>query len=302
MTSSHFTRRRFLTISAAFGFAATPAQSQTVTRWQGRALGANASMVLTGLSENQAQPILRAVELELSRLENIFSLYREGSELVRLNATGHLTAPSPELLDVLSLSSALHKATEGAFDPTVQPVWLALAEGSDPAQVQCAVGWRNLHFDAGEVRLKRPGMGLTLNGIAQGYVTDRIAALLRRRGLDQVLVDMGEIAALGPRSDGQDWQAGIGQPDGTILHHVALRDRALATSAPGGTILPTAGRPGHIIDPANAMAPARQNLVSVSALSAALADGLSTAFCLMDREKAQSVVAGFAGAKIELIV
>lgn len=302
MTSPHFTRRRFLAISAAFGLAATPARAQAVTRWHGRALGANASMVLAGLSESQAQPILRAVELELSRLENIFSLYRDDSELVRLNATGRLTAPSPELLDVLSLSSALNKASNGAFDPTVQPVWLALAQGGDPALAQDAVGWGNVRFDAGHVRLMRPGMGLTLNGIAQGYITDRIAALLRRRGLDRVLIDMGEIAALGTRPDGRDWQAGIGKPDGTILHHVALRDRALATSAPEGTRLPAAGRPGHIIDPANALAQARQKLVSVSAPSAAVADGLSTACCLMGREMAQSAVAGFAGAKIEMIV
>jgi len=301
MTLPQFTRRRFLTISAAFGLAATPARAQQVIRWKGRALGASASMMLTGLTEGQAQPVLRAVEQELARLENIFSLYREGSELVHLNVTGHLIAPSPELLDVLSLSSALHKATGGAFDPTVQPVWLALAQGGDPVQAQGAVGWQNVSYDTGQVRLMRPGMGLTLNGIAQGYITDRIAALLRRRGLDQVLIDMGEVAALGTRPDGENWQAGIGQPDGTILHHVALRDRALATSAPGGTQLAVAGDHGHIIDPANAEARARQKLVSVSAPLAAVADGLSTACCLLDRDRAQSAVNRFAGAEIELI-
>jgi len=295
-------RRRFLTISAAFGLAASTAQADAVIRWRGRALGASASMVLTGLSEVQAEPILRAVEAELARLENIFSLYLEGSEIARLNATGKLTTPSQEMLDVLSLSSALHQASDGAFDPTVQPVWQALAQGGDLARAQAAVGWQHVRFDTAIVTLTRPGMGLTLNGIAQGYITDRIAALLRRRGLENVLIDMGEIVAIGTRPDRRDWQAGIGRPDGKVVHHVALRDRALATSAPYGTLLPAQGKPGHIIDPTNVSRRPKQTLVSVSAPLAAVADGLSTALCLLDPGRAKSTVASFAGAEIELII
>lgn len=295
-------RRRFLTISAAFGLFAGPASAGEVIRWQGRALGARTSMILTGLDAAQAQPIFRAVEQELARLENIFSLYLEGSEITRLNATGDLTAPSPELLDVLSLSSALNAASDGAFDPTVQPVWQALALGQDLDRAQAVVGWGNVRFDTRRVTFTRPDMGLTLNGIAQGYITDKIAALLRGRGLNNVLIDMGEIAAIGTRPDGRDWQAKISRPDGVIVHHVALRDRALATSAPNGTVLPAQGNPGHIIDPSNVSAIPKQTLVSVSAPQAAVADGLSTACCLLGRDKARSVIAKFTGAELEQII
>jgi len=295
-------RRRFLSISAAFGLTAGTARADEVIRWRGRALGAKTSMILTGIDATQAQPIFRAVEQELVRLENIFSLYREDSEITRLNASGSLSAPSPELLDVLSLCSALNKASGGAFDPTVQPVWRALAQGNDPQQAQEAVGWDNVRFDTQRVAFMRPGMGITLNGIAQGYITDTIAALLRRRGLDNVLIDMGEIAAIGTRPDGRDWQAKISRPDGVIVHHVALRDRALATSAPLGTILRSEGKQGHIIDPRNVSAVPKRTLVSVSAPHAAVADGLSTACCLLDREIAQSVIANFTGAELEQII
>jgi thiamine biosynthesis lipoprotein len=301
MTHS-FTRRRFLSISAAFGLTAGPARADEVIRWHGRALGAKTSMILTGLDAAQAQPIFRAVEQELAQLENIFSLYRDDSEITRLNATGNLSAPSPEMLDVLSLSSALNKASGGAFDPTVQPVWQALAQGKDTQQAQGAVGWDSVRFDTQRVAFARPGMGITLNGIAQGYVTDTVAALLRRRGLDNVLIDMGEIAAIGTRPDGRDWQATISRPDGVIVHHVALRNRALATSAPFGTLLPAEGKQGHIIDPANFLAIPKRTLVSISAPRAAVADGLSTACCLLDRGKAQSTVAKFAGAELEQII
>ncbi|AXI53607.1 FAD:protein FMN transferase [Sulfitobacter sp. JL08] len=295
-------RRRFLTISAACTLCATQAQATEVVRWQGRALGAGASMQLSGLSQHQAHPVIRAVEQELNRLENIFSLYRDGSEIVRLNTSGQLAAPSADLLHVLSLSGSMNAATLGAFDPTVQPVWRALAKGDDPASARSAVGWQHVEFDAGMVRFTRADMALTLNGIAQGYITDRIAALLRDRGLDNVLIDMGEIAAIGPRPDGRDWRAGVSQPDGRIVHHVALRDRAIATSAPDGTIFPTADNAGHIIDPTAILNGTQHKLVSVSAPSAAVADGLSTACCLLVADAARAAVAAFGGAEIEVML
>ncbi|WP_433989783.1 hypothetical protein SuNHUV7_06040 (plasmid) [Pseudoseohaeicola sp. NH-UV-7] len=295
-------RRRFLTISAACTLCATQVRATEVVRWQGRALGAGASMQLSGLSQHQAHPVIRVVEQELNRLENIFSLYRDESEIVRLNISGQLAAPSADLLHVLSLSGSMNAATLGAFDPTVQPVWRALATGDDPASARSAVGWQHVRFDAGMVRFTRADMALTLNGIAQGYITDRIAALLRDRGLDNVLIDMGEIAAIGSRPDGRDWRAGVSQPDGRIVHHVALRDRAIATSAPDGTIFPTAVNAAHIIDPTATSNGAQHKLVSVSAPSAAVADGLSTACCLLDAGAARAAVAAFCGAEIEVML
>lgn len=299
---SELTRRRFLTISAACACVATSGQAAEVTRWQGQALGASTSMVLNGLTEQQARPVIQAVEQEVQRLENIFSLYREGSEIRRLNTSGQLAAPSADLLNVLSLSASINEATSGAFDPTVQPVWLALAYDRETTAAWDAVGWQYVQFDTRAVHLTRPGMALTLNGIAQGYITDRIAALLRRRGLDNVLIDMGEIAAIGAKPDGRNWRAGISQPDGQIVKHVGLRDRALATSAPFGAVLSTPNTPGHIIDPKVALAGPKQTLVSISAPSAAVADGLSTACCLLDQDMAHIAVAAFADAEIELIL
>ncbi|MBV1926032.1 MAG: FAD:protein FMN transferase [Rhodobacteraceae bacterium] len=298
-----FSRRRFLTISAAAaGFASTNAFAGDVQHWRGRALGANASMTLTGITPQHAQIIGQAVEQELTRLEQVFSLYRADSELSQLNRTGRLKQPSPEFLDVLSLSGALHAASDGAFDPTVQPLWVALMQGGNVQAARAAIGWGFVRFDTTEVRLMQPGMALTLNGIAQGYITDQIAALLRRRGLDQVLIDMGEIAAIGGRPDGQAWRAGIAMPDGQIVHHVALRDGALATSAPFGTVGPTNKELGHIIDPRENVASGPQTLVSISAATAAVADGLSTACCLLDQKAARAMVAKFPETNIEKLI
>jgi len=225
-------RRRFLIISAAALAAPGTAQSAgTTARWRGHALGAAASMTIAGVSPVAARPVFARLEAELDRLEGIFSLYRADSALVRLNRDGRLDAPPPELLEVLALSDAIHAASRGAFDPTVQPLWRALATGGDASVARSRIGWSNVHVSSRQVRLERPGMALTLNGIAQGYVTDRISALLRAQGLGDVLVDIGEIAASGRKSDGTPWMAGIADPQGHIRHRVVLRDRALATSA-----------------------------------------------------------------------
>ncbi|AVO38617.1 FAD:protein FMN transferase [Pukyongiella litopenaei] len=302
-------RRRFLTISAAaLGCSGLPAAASTpVARWRGRAMGAQTGMVLVGLDDTGARRAFHAVERELARLERIFSLYVTDSQLSQLNATGILKSPAPELLEVLSLSDALNAASGGAFDPSLQPLWLlrartaAQGRAATPGELDAAralVGWDEVRFDAGSVRLA-PGMALTLNGVAQGFVTDRIAALLRGRGLHDVLVDMGEIAALGRRADGADWTAGIARPDGRIVNRVALRDRALATSAPEGTLL--GANQGHILDPRAPSGAPKHGLVAVSADRAAVADGLSTALCLLSKEEAGQTLLAFSGARLETL-
>lgn len=298
---TRLSRRRFLTISAVCAALPTVARAAPVAQWRGTALGAPASLQLVGLSDAQAAPIIAALEAELDRLENIFSLYRPDSQLSRLNRDGILSAPAPELLQVLTQSAALHDATGGAFDPTVQPLWMALATGAPDTEVAHAralVGWRGVSVSAGAVRLPHPGRSaLTLNGIAQGAVTDRIAALLRAQGLTDVLVDMGEIAAIGGRADGSDWRVGLAGPEG-VARRIELRDRAVATSAPDATQL--AGRHGHILGPQGQ--PVRHRAVSVSAPDAALADGLSTALCLLPSDRIAPVLQRFPDARLEMLI
>ena len=291
------TRRRFLSISAAALALPSAAMAATQARWRGVALGAPAQMILSGVSPLAARPIFAALEEELARIERIFSLYRQDSALVRLNRAGRLDAPPSELLDVLTLAGGIHEATGGAFDPTVQPLWKALAEGGDARAAAALIGWQDVRFDAREVRFNRAGMALTLNGIAQGYASDRIAALLRARGLRDVLVDIGEVVALGQNPKGHAWQAGIAAPDGQIVRRISLADRALATSAPMGTVLP--GGQGHIIGP-RGQTP-RHALVSVSAPRAALADGLSTALCLLDAPAGRAALGRFAGTELAFV-
>ena len=305
------TRRRFLAISAAAAALPGAALAQSVHHWRGVALGADASITL---AHPDAPRIVAMARAEIARLERVFSLHMPGSALNRLNATGRLIAPPAELLECLSQCARLHRATNGLFDPTIQPLWALYARhfaGNDDADlpedraVHAAlghVGFDRLRLDPLELRLE-PGMALSLHGIAQGYIADKVAALLRAEGLRGVLVNTGEFVALGEAPDGRPWQIGLKAGDRVLPRRAQLRDMALASSAAHGISFDGRGRVGHILHPGTGLPAATTwTLVSVTAPQAWLADGLSTAFCLMDRDSIDQTLHSFAEARIKRLI
>ncbi|TQV78535.1 FAD:protein FMN transferase [Denitrobaculum tricleocarpae] len=309
--TARLSRRRFISVSAALAvLPSSTLATAPAARWRGSALGAKASMSLVGVEETAATDVFTAVQAEVARLERIFSLYRPDSALVRLNTKGHLESPPPELLELISLSDSLHRSTEGAFDPTVQPLWQLYAarasKGETPSareigEVRRRTGWTALRYDSKAVSFTREGMALTFNGIAQGYIADKVADLLRARGLSNVLVEMGEICALGRNAHGNAWRAGVATPDNRIIRRLSLENRALATSAPRGTLLDAGNTVGHILDPRSGGLARTWAVVSVSAERAAMADGLSTAFCLLPRAAIERVLPLYASASLEVL-
>lgn len=294
-------RRRFITIAAAMGavLAAGPghAAPQPVT-WRGQAMGAEATLILNHPDPARAEAVLRRVESELRRLEGIFTLYRADSELSRLNRAGALAAPSPELVEALLLAQQVHAATEGRFDPTVQPLWRAYATGADAAALESArglIGFDRVHI--GEDRIAMPrGTELTLNGIAQGYISDRIAAMLRAEGARHTLVNMGEISAIGGRSAHEPWRVGLSGGG-----EVELADRALAVTEAAGFSFDAEGRLPHLIDPGAGTPRAEWRRIAVIAPQAGLADALSTGLSLAPAPAIRGTLAGLPGIEVRAL-
>lgn len=217
-------RRRFLTISAAF--AATPALAQSHS-WQGRAFGAEVSIRLSGPA-GAVQPALHEAREIISQMEQRFSLFQPASELVRLNRQGYLQ-PSAPFAALFDLADRAHRITEGLFDPSVQPLWQALAAGDDPTGAVALIGWDRLSFDRGTIRLA-PGQALTFNGIAQGFATDAVADALADAGFENALVNIGEL-----RATGGDWRLAVEDPQYGMLATRSLDRGAIATSSPLAT-------------------------------------------------------------------
>ena len=294
MMSTSLSRRRFIAIAAAMPVLPLRSLAGAMPSliWRGVALGAEASLTIEHEDEREGRAAIDAALAEVARLEAIFSLHRPDSALSRLNETGSLDAAPSDLRTLLAQALQLAKVTGGAFDPTIQPLWALYAnhfanEGADPAgpdqaaisDARAKVGWQKVAIDGGAVRLAAPGMALTLNGIAQGYITDRVGDILRARGFNHVLVNMGEQLALGPKRSGEAWRVGIANPaiPGQILEQVPLRSGAVATSAGNGCRFDARGRFTHILDPRNGHPARALASVTVIAGSATLADGLSTA-------------------------
>jgi thiamine biosynthesis lipoprotein len=317
----HPTRRRFLKIVAAAsastlipairGHTSAAAEGHS---WSGEALGADASITLAGLDDEPARRLLEACRAEIQRLETIFSLYRQDSEISRLNARGSLADPARELVNLLDVCADLFRLSGGAFDPTIQPLWQLYAEtyghalspgapdAGEVARRRQLIGFDAVSWDARAVRFGRPGAAITLNGIAQGAITDRVTAILRAGGAVHALVNVGEYSAIGAHPAGRSWRVGIQDPrapDG-IAEVMELTDQAVATSGAYGGRFGESGY-HHIVDPRTGTSPQRYLSVSVRHPSATLADGLSTAFSFMQEIEIASAAASIAGLSVLLV-
>jgi thiamine biosynthesis lipoprotein len=317
-------RRRFLRILAAAsglalprpGAAAAPAADAPLVTWTGPALGGIGSIALHHPDPQAARPLVAACAAELRRLEAIFSLWQPDSRLSELNRRGVLVAPPPEMVALLEEAQRIAALTGGLFDVTVQPLWALYrdhfaAAGADPAGPPQAaldaalarIGHHHLRVAPDRIALAARGMAVTLNGIAQGYVTDCIAALLRRGGVAHMLVDLGEARATGLHPGGRPWRAALSDPEAEdrIWGEVELLDHALATSGDGGFVFDPAGRFTHLLDPRSGRSPRRHRAVSVLAPQAARADALSTAFALMPEAGIATVLQDLPGVEAYLL-
>lgn len=314
------TRRRFLAVSAAAlavsgpALATTPLSKQRIS-WRGVALGADVQIRLVHPDEDFGRRTLEECVQEIRRLEGIFSLYDPQSTLSRLNRAGRVAGPEQELIELLAAAVQFTEETGGAFDVTVQRLWTKFAQhfstpGASPngpalSSVQSTldlVGSQYIRLSPQEIVLERDGMALTLNGIAQGYITDKVRDLLNVRGFSDVLIDLGEIFGGGTRPDGGAWQVGIadaGSPGG-IVKRLRLQNRALATSSSTGYTFSPDNRFTHLIDPRTGQCQQLYKSVSVIADDAATADAFSTSFAVLPLQEIERITRKRARIRVSL--
>ncbi|MFA8383994.1 MAG: FAD:protein FMN transferase [Pelagibaca sp.] len=260
-------RRRFLTLSAAFACAPALAGADT---WSGQALGADISVTLHGPRE-MTRRALADVPKVLEKVEQTFSLFRDRSDLSQLNRTGELTTPSPLMQSLMAQVDTAHLLSNGLFDPTIQPLWQALALGYDPEPARAALGWDRLRWSNQRIELQR-GQALTFNGIAQGFATDLMRDMLVAHGATRALVNIGEQVAIGG-----PFTIGLEDPTHGHLGTRQLRDMTIASSSPAAMMF---GDDAHILGPRGETP--IWSTVSIEGQSATMADALSTAAVFMD--------------------
>lgn len=299
-------RQRFLRAALGLGAlallgGASPAASALL--WRRRTLlGFGTTLTLQAAHEDEAtlERALDAAVAALQRIHAQMNLFDAGSALSRLNRDAALETPPPELREVLEIAQSVARASEGAFDVTVQPLWQVfeaaqraggLPAARDVAAARDRVGWRDLEVRPQAVRLRRPGMGVTLNGIAQGYAADRVRQVLQAHGIRHALVDAGEFAPLGRNALGQPWSLGIANPRdaSALVARLASDGRCIATSADDATSFSADHSHHHIFDPRTGYSPPALASVTVVADSGAIADALTKVVFVAGPQRAFAV-------------
>lgn len=319
--STALSRRRFLRISAASAGCAAlaplaAADQPPAFTWRGMAFGNLASIELRHSDPGRIRRTMAMATAEIARLESILSLYRPDSALSELNRRGHLSAAPADLVQVLSRAQTIGALSGGTFDVTVQPLWRVYSDhfsrpGADPRGPQAdlirraaeRVDYRDVEIEPAAIRLNRPAMAVTLNGIAQGYITDRIIDLLKSEGFEHVLADLGEIRALGRGPHDHSWSAAVKSPfdESVVASEIELGGLALATSGSYGFRFDATGQFHHLFDPRTGACPSRYASVSVLAPDAATADALATACNLLEPDAIAAALRA-AGASRALII
>lgn len=252
-----------------------------------------------------AQNALEAAESEIILLENLFSATIPGSDISNINASPtSANAVSAETMELLESAIAISEATEGALDVTVYPLikaygfptgQYAVPNDDEISELLTHVGYRGIALgaDALTVTLKDAGMALDLGAVAKGYTSNRLAQLLKERGISSALITLGgNVHALGSKPDGSLWRVAVQDPADSsgIVGVLSVSDMAVITSGAYQRFFEIDGEIiHHIIDPSTGR-PAGSGLASVTIIAAdgVLADGLSTSLFIMGLDKAAS--------------
>jgi FAD:protein FMN transferase len=314
-------RRKFLQLVAVTGVSAAcwrlglfSGETLQVARHSLPIMGTVLNLTVYGPDKDQCREgvvktatVMRALETKLSR-------HMESSELARLNRHGRLANPSAELLEVLSLARDLHQRSSGAFDVTMLPL-LRLHEatrggGDYPvidgvAAARRLVSMDGLSYDGDNLRLARPEMGLTLDGIGKGYIVDRGVAELKASGFNNVYVEAGgDLMVTGNKEGRTPWRIALRPPrprPGEKPAVVAVSGKAVATSGDYLQAFSADFSHHHIIDPRSGFSPPELASCTVTAPTVALADGLATALMVLGREDGLALIKGMDGCEAYLV-
>ena len=171
----------------------------------------------------------RALDL-IDDLEAQLTVYRDDSEVSRLNATAHLGPVEVErgLFGLLEVAVALSRETGGAYDVTAGALSEAWGFVKGPKRVpdeqtladaRARTGWHHLRLDPERrtVAFDREGIRINLGSIGKGYAIDRAVDVIRAHWWPtSALVHGGQssLYALGspPGQFGGRWEIALRNP------------------------------------------------------------------------------------------
>jgi len=239
--------------------------------------------------------IANAVFNRIRYLESLWSFYRPGSEISRLNREGRIKS-SPATRALLKNAREISRISDGAFDITVAPLmsaWKEAEKAGEPPDLKpllSLVGYQKLKIEEdGTVYFLKKGMAIDLGGIGKGAAVDEAVSLLKSYGVKSGIVNLGgNLYAFGAGPHQGKWKVGIQNPRGEgVIGAVLIKDRGVSTSGNYQRYFEIGKRQySHILNPKTGSLEGNYpEGVTVIAPTALLADGLSTALTVLGSEK-----------------
>jgi FAD:protein FMN transferase len=270
--------------------------------WRERALHGFGTTLWLRAAHHDVAALNQGLDEAIAAIRDIeaqMSLFDKDSDITNLNAVGFLTKPGQHLVAALTLGKSIAKASDGAFDPTVQSFWPLWANSKLSARIPTSaelteaklrVDWKGIQINADEIRFDRPSMQISLNGIAQGYAADYARDILKKHGVENALINTGEWSAIGDAQPGQPWVLGMADPHNVtkVLADIVSHGDSIATSADNTIVFTPDKRYHHVLNPKTGMSPAHMSMVTVIAPSCALADALTKVFFMQEFSQAEA--------------
>lgn len=284
-------RRQILQLGMGLGLGVNAVARESLV-WQERSLVGFGTTLWIKAAHTDAGRLQQALNESVNAIRSVekqMSLFDPDSAVSRLNRFGELQNPDAELVSVLTLAQHVSQRSAGAFDVTMQPLWnlwslhsqsQTLPSSKALSQTRSLVNWRALTVSPEVVRLNVKGMGVSLNGIAQGYAADKVRAVLQANGVQHALIDTGETTLLGQSPKGDAWRFAL---EPSVVSNEATpvlspSGWAVATSSDAHTSFSADHVHHHILNPRTGDSPTYWATVSIIAPSCALADALTKVF------------------------
>ena len=254
------------------------------------AMGSPCAIQLYAKSQKKGYDAAKLAIDDVSRLEKLYSRYREDSflsEINRVAAAGGEIAVDEETAGLLDYAAACYQQSDGLFDITsgiLRQVW-DFKSGKLPTEkaidrIKEKIGWHRLRWVRPFLSFDVPGMEIDFGGVVKEYAVDRAAALCAEAGIYHGIVNLGgDIKIIGAHPDGSSWRIAIRHPrqSGTALKTVLLDKGALASSGDYERCITLNGvRYGHVLNPRTGWPVRHMAAVSVAGEFCVVAGSAST--------------------------
>lgn len=250
----------------------------------------------------------KEIEAELQKVDNSLSPFNKTSIISCVNRNEKVKVDEM-FSEVFQLAEKISGDTDGAFDITVAPMvnaWgFGFKTGNPPTRqtidsLRAIVGFHTVSLQDGYVIKKNPKTMLDCSAIAKGYGTDVVARFLKKKGVQNFMVEIGgEIVVNGNSEKLQPWRIGINKPtDDSLNINQAIQDVvsvsniAMATSGNYRNFYYKNGKKyAHTIDPKTGY-PVQHNILSATVFAddCATADAYATSFMVLGLDGAKKIL------------